>query len=117
MWNGGTLATAGNLVFQGTAAGELLAHDAGNGDVLWRYNAGVGVSAAPMTYTVDDTQYVAVLAGWGGAGYIGASSAAQHGWAYNQQPRRLLVFSLEGKAEPPPTKAPKTVVDIIDDVK
>ena len=30
-WNGGTLSTDGNLVFQGTSDGELVAYDARNG--------------------------------------------------------------------------------------
>ena len=31
MYNAGTLTTAGNLVFQGTAEGHLMAYDASNG--------------------------------------------------------------------------------------
>ena len=34
-WNGGTLATAGNLVFQGTAAGDFIAYNAATGEKLW----------------------------------------------------------------------------------
>ena len=34
-WNGGTLATAGNLVFQGTAAGDFIAYNATTGEKLW----------------------------------------------------------------------------------
>ena len=33
-WNGGTLTTAGNLVFQGTADGEFVAYRADNGEKL-----------------------------------------------------------------------------------
>ena len=49
-WNGGTLATAGNLVFQGTAAGEVVAYRATNGDPLWSAYVGTGVLAPPITY-------------------------------------------------------------------
>ncbi len=34
-WNGGTLTTAGNLVFQGTADGRLVAYNAATGEKLW----------------------------------------------------------------------------------
>ena len=60
---GGALATAGDLVFVGQANGAFEAFDAGNGDVLWRFSAGAGVNAAPMTYMLNGVQYVAVAAG------------------------------------------------------
>jgi quinohemoprotein ethanol dehydrogenase len=65
-WNGGTLSTAGNLVFEGTAAGNFEADHAGTGEKLWSFAAQTGVMAGPITYAVDGEQYVAVLAGWGG---------------------------------------------------
>ena len=34
-WNGGTLTTAGNLVFQGTADGRFIAYNATTGEKLW----------------------------------------------------------------------------------
>ena len=99
VWNSGTLVTAGNLVFQGQTDGKLLARSTTNGDVLWTFDAGLGISAPPVTYQVDGKQHIAVLVGWGGAGpSIGGSLFAQHGWAYRAQPRRLLSFSLEGNA-------------------
>src|SRR5207245_8860447 len=64
--SGGTLSTAGNLVFQGRADGKFRAYRATDGKVLWEFDSGIGIAAGPMTYTVGDTQYVAVLAGWGG---------------------------------------------------
>lgn len=60
---GGALATASDLVFVGQANGSFEAFDAQNGNVLWRHRAGAGVNAAPMTYSVNGTQYVAVAAG------------------------------------------------------
>ncbi|MEO1000988.1 MAG: c-type cytochrome, partial [Pseudomonadota bacterium] len=65
-WNGGTLATAGNLVFQGSADGRFLAYDATTGANLWQTPVGSGIVAAPATFEVDGEQYVTVLAGWGG---------------------------------------------------
>jgi len=52
IWNGGTLATAGNVVFQGTAGGYLSAYDAVTGRPLWRFNAGLGIIAPPVSYSV-----------------------------------------------------------------
>ncbi len=64
--SGGTLTTAGNLVFQGQADGKLVAYRATDGKQLWEYDTGVGIAAGPMAYSVDGTQYVAVMSGWGG---------------------------------------------------
>ena len=36
-WNGGTLTTAGNLVFQGRTDGMLLAYNAESGDIVWKF--------------------------------------------------------------------------------
>ena len=65
-WNGGTLVTAGNLVFQGTADGRFIAYNAKTGEKLWESPVGTGVVAAPSTYEVDGTQYVSIAVGWGG---------------------------------------------------
>ncbi len=65
--NGGTLSTAGNLVFQGTSDGRFLAFSADRGELQWEVQVGNSVIAAPMSYQVDGVQYVTVLAGWGGA--------------------------------------------------
>ena len=66
-WNGGTLATAGNLVFQGNSQGEFTAYRATNGQKLWSAPTQAGVLAAPVTYEVGGEQYVAIEVGWGGA--------------------------------------------------
>ena len=62
-WNGGTLTTAGNLVFQGTADGRLVAYNAKTGEKLWETPTGTGVVAAPATYMVDGKQYVSTISG------------------------------------------------------
>ncbi len=87
--NGGTLATAGNLVFQGTTLGDFVAYSADKGAKLWSFPVQSGVGAAPMSYAIDGIQYVAVLTGQGGA---------------SQNISRLLVFRLggTGKLPPPP---------------
>ena len=60
---GGSLATAGGLVFVGEANGNFNAFDAETGDVLWQFQTGAGVNAPPITYEIDGTQYVAVASG------------------------------------------------------
>jgi quinohemoprotein ethanol dehydrogenase len=65
-WNGGTLTTAGNLVFQGTADGRFVAYNATTGEMLWESPTGTGVVAAASTYLIDGRQYVSVAVGWGG---------------------------------------------------
>ena len=94
-WNGGTLATGGNLVFQGNAKGQFQAFRADKGGKVWSFDAQTGVVAGPVSYSVAGKQYVAVMAGYGGA-YPLASP-------YNDHPRpmpygRVLVFALDGKA-------------------
>jgi len=62
-WNGGTMTTAGNLVFFGDIEGQFHALDAKTGKPLWQMNVGSGVGAGPMTFAVDGKQYVAILVG------------------------------------------------------
>jgi alcohol dehydrogenase (cytochrome c) len=59
---GGTLTTAGGLVFFGDDSESVEAVDAQNGRVLWHFNTGQGFRASPMTYAVDGLQYVAIAA-------------------------------------------------------
>ncbi len=97
-WNGGILATAGKLLFQGTATGEFNAYRADNGEQLWSFDARTGVMASPVTYSIDGEQYVTVLAGWGGAFGLIAGLEQQAG----PPPSRVLTFKLGAKAELPP---------------
>jgi len=105
-WNPGTLTTAGNLVFQGRADGEFVAYQAETGEALWSVNVGSGISAPPITYSVDGKQYISLLVGWGGAGLISGTMAAQHGWAFRKHPRRLLTFALDSTVPMPPSPPP-----------
>jgi quinohemoprotein ethanol dehydrogenase len=99
--NGGLLSTAGNLVFEGTAQGNLEAYRADTGEKLWSADAQSGVIAAPITYTVDGEQYVAVLAGWGGVFALATGEPALKA-GRTQNISRLLAFKLNGKASLPP---------------
>ncbi|HTZ69037.1 MAG TPA: PQQ-dependent dehydrogenase, methanol/ethanol family, partial [Acetobacteraceae bacterium] len=114
LWNGGVLATAGGVVFQGTADGMFTAYDAVNGKRLWQFNAGLGIIAAPISYSAGGKQYVSVLVGYGGAAAIG-SDMMNVGWKFGAQPRRLLTFALDGKATLPPSAPPDFTVHAVDD--
>ena len=111
-WNGGTLATAGNLVFEGTAGGNFEAYRADNGQKLWSFPAQTGVMAGPVTYSYGGEQYVAVLAGWGGVFPLAAGEVSlASGRVRNIS--RMLVFKLGGKANlpaPQPVEAPHLTV-------
>jgi alcohol dehydrogenase (cytochrome c)/quinohemoprotein ethanol dehydrogenase len=100
-WNGGVLATAGGLIFQGTADGYLLALDAASGRELWRFFCQTGVMAAPVSYEIDGRQYVSVAVGWGGHFGLewGPLSLAATGGLANHS--RVLTFSLGGQASLP----------------
>ena len=111
-WNGGTLTTAGNLVFYGTADGYLNGYNATTGEKLWSFYAGLGIISAPMTYAVDGVQYISLLVGYGGSAGSGAP-VMRHGWKYGKQPRRLLTFSLNGDKPLPDTPPPSMEVEPI----
>jgi quinohemoprotein ethanol dehydrogenase len=113
MWNGGPLATAGDLVFQGTADGHFTAYDARSGKQLWRFNAGLGIVSSPISYAIDGKQYIALLVGYGGSTYGEATLNA--GWKFGAQPRRLLVFALDGNKRLPPSAPPDFAVHPLDD--
>jgi alcohol dehydrogenase (cytochrome c)/quinohemoprotein ethanol dehydrogenase len=104
-WNGGLLATGGGLVFQGTTGSEFNAYDAANGKKLWSFAAQTGVVAPPVTYTVNGEQYVAVLAGWGGAYALSVDGDLINRKAPVRNISRLLVFKLGGTAKLPPEPA------------
>lgn len=114
IWNGGTLSTAGGVVFQGTADGWLTGYDATSGEVLWRFDAKLGIVAPPVSYRWQDVQYVSVLVGWVGPNPYGMGIMPT-GWRYNAQPRRLLTFRLDGAATLPPTAPYDETVRPVDD--
>jgi len=82
----------------------LIAYSATTGKTVWTVDLGLGISAPPITYRLNGRQYLALLVGWGGA----AAGLGQglEGWAYGVHRRRLVGFSLEGKAELPKQPAP-----------
>ena len=96
-WNGGTLTTAGNLVFQGTADGRFIAYDATDGTTLWQTPVGSGVVAAPATYEIDGQQYVSIAVGWGGVYGMLERATERTG------PGRIYTFAVGAKAPMPAT--------------
>lgn len=59
----GTLSTASGLVFTGDMEGNVMAFEARSGKNLWHFQTGSAIYAAPITYMLDDTQYVLVPSG------------------------------------------------------
>jgi PQQ-dependent dehydrogenase (methanol/ethanol family) len=59
----GLMATAGGLIFYGDGNGAFIAADSSNGKLLWHFNTGQRLTAGPMTYLVDGSQYIGFAAG------------------------------------------------------
>jgi alcohol dehydrogenase (cytochrome c) len=106
--NGGTLATAGNLVFTGDQLGRLIAFDARSGEELWSYKTASAIIAPPITYLLDGRQYVAVTSGVA----AGMASALPHP-DFDRVTRGgvLTVFRLFDERAPlPPSRPPAPAV-------
>jgi PQQ-dependent dehydrogenase (methanol/ethanol family) len=118
-WNGGTLATAGNLVFQGRGDGQFEALDAITGASLWSYKTNAGVIGSPVTYMVDGEQYIAIPVGWGGILALTYGLELLNG--YEPPPSRILAFKIGGQQLLPPLKQasprPEPPVRITDDAE
>jgi quinohemoprotein ethanol dehydrogenase len=100
-WNGGLLTTAGNLLVQGTGDGRLVVYAADSGKILWAVPTLVGIVAPPVTYAVDGEQYIAVMAGYGGAGPVTAGDPRTMASAKYFNEGHVLAFKLGGKATMP----------------
>jgi alcohol dehydrogenase (cytochrome c) len=59
-FGGGTMTTAGNLLFHGEPDGNFQAYDARTGELLWEFQTGFGADSPSMTYEVDGEQHVAI---------------------------------------------------------
>jgi glucose dehydrogenase len=60
---GGTLVTAGDIVFSGGRDGYFVALDAKTGALLWKANVGGQINAAAISYAVNGKQYISINAG------------------------------------------------------
>ena len=98
--NGGVLATAGGLVFEGLTTGQFAAYDAANGSKLWSYDVQNIAMGGPISYEVGGEQYIAVAAGNGGSTYL----LAGPGVPEDMPPLkgRVVVFKLGAKGQLPP---------------
>lgn len=83
LW-GGVMTTKSNLVFTGNPEGYLMAFDAKTGEMLYRFNTGSGIVGTPVTWEMDDEQYVSVVSGWGGAVPLWGGEVAQRVSNFNQ---------------------------------
>jgi quinohemoprotein ethanol dehydrogenase len=100
-WSMSLLATAGNLIFQGSHDGWLKAWTADSGNAVWQAKTQIAAMAAPVSYSVDGEQYIAVAAGWGGAmGNSGGVFGERTG-----SKGRVLAFKLGAKTALPPAIA------------
>jgi quinohemoprotein ethanol dehydrogenase len=99
---GGTVTTAGNLVFQTINDGRLLAYTADKGEKLLEIHTGRFGLGPPITYQVDGRQYVALMGGSGRQPNVVGPNDAKV-----DNPPMLLVFELDGKAPlPEPSATP-----------
>ncbi len=99
-WNGGILATAGGLVFQGALDGKFRAFDAATGAPKWEADTGYPALSGPISYEIDGEQFIAVTAGWGTAlplaGGVGSRDSAPR--LASPAMGKVVVFKIGGKA-------------------
>jgi quinohemoprotein ethanol dehydrogenase len=91
----GVLATAGGLVFQGNIHGELVAFRDDSGERIWSGATNIGLMAPPISYAVDGEQYIAIVAGIGGA--LGTHTDALR----LSNAGHVFAFKLNANATPP----------------
>ncbi len=103
---GGVLATAGNLLVQGTGDGRLTIVSADKGQPLWQFDAQSMPMAGPITYAVGGEQFIAVMAGCGGD--FGDACGLVDKAGRKPILDRLLVFKIGGAAKLPPPPEPDT---------
>lgn len=113
-YGGGTLATAGNLLVQGTMNRTLAIYRADNGERLWEWPVHSVPVAGPITYEVNGKQYLAANVGWNHAIVHGLHDGPE---PFSVGPAKLVVFALDAKGvelpplppaeaiTPPPTEA------------
>ena len=105
--SGGALATAGNIVAQGSIDRDFVIYRATDGEKLWSMPIQTVALAGPVSYEVDGEQYIAVNAGWGGGR---AQVARASGNNFQIAPARMLVFKLGGDETLPPLEALTTTL-------
>ena len=107
-FNGGVLATAGNLVFQGDAFGRFTAFKADDGTRLWSVVTGSNITAAPVSYALDGIQYVLVPVGAGGG--VQFVYPEMHAGDAVKGPARLMAFAVDADEPMPIVNASETIL-------
>lgn len=96
---GGTVSTAGNVVFQVINDGRMMAYSADKGEKLLEIKTGLRSGMGPpITYELDGKQYVALM---GGVGTVTGNAGPQNTVSTTAIPPKLLVFALDGTAHLP----------------
>jgi len=90
---GGLLATKGGLIFAGRPEGKVVALDSDTLEELWSFDTNTGLNAPPMSFAVDGKQYIAIMAGVGGA-WPKWFIASTPGLTEMQPGQMLFVFAL-----------------------
>lgn len=102
LWDGGILSTAGGVVFQGDPRGRLNAYSAVTGKLLRSIRIGTSIMAAPIAYRLHGVEYIAFMAGYGGAAgfqFPPTSAAYRYGNA-----GRIVALKLGGGPVPRPPR-------------
>ena len=107
LWHGGTLVTAGNLVFQGTSTGEFSAYQADTGKKVWSASIQTAIIAPPVSYQVGNDQYIAVVVGWGGSLGLLKGPIGMDNHVPTNLPR-VISFKLNGTYTLPSVPSPPT---------
>ena len=106
VWDGGVMSSAGGLVFQGDARGRLNVYAAGSGALLRSISVGTSIMAAPVAYRVRGVEYIAFMAGFGGADgfeFDPSTAAYRYGNA-----GRIIALRLGGGPVPKPPRRVQT---------
>jgi quinohemoprotein ethanol dehydrogenase len=98
---GGSVTTAGNLVFHVSNDGSFRAYSADKGEKLYEVQVGRTGMAPPITYEVGSKQYVAFMGGLGRPANVTGPTDAKV-----DAPPMLFVFEVDGKAELPKPAPP-----------
>ncbi|MBZ5634832.1 MAG: PQQ-binding-like beta-propeller repeat protein [Acidobacteriia bacterium] len=104
-FSGGSLSTAGNLVFS-SVNNKLLAFRADTGEKLLDLDLYMSQMGPPISFMIDGKQYISVAGGPPGGGAFGGGAghgAAKAGDApaLPPQPAHLLLLTVDGKAPIP----------------
>ena len=98
----GPLTTASDLLFIGQFDGNFVALDAETGKELWRFQTGAGISAAPITYTINGEQYVAIFSGGTGIPYGNSVTEGDMLWAFKLGGDYKTASGSQENPTPPP---------------